>query len=81
MYHSPLFQVKDADARPAIFCDDVADLEFSRITIGASPSAERLVVLHQVRGALLDQVRSAGTAREMTKLQDSESVTISPRNQ
>ena len=76
-----ILQVKDADARPAIVCDDVVDLELNRITIGASPSTEPLVVLHQVRKALLDQVRSAGTAREMTKLQDSESVTITPRNQ
>ena len=59
--------------------DDVAGLELSRIAIGASPSSEPLVVLHQVRDALLEQVRSAETAREIVELQESERVTITPR--
>ncbi|MHB9067888.1 MAG: glycoside hydrolase family 28 protein [Pirellulaceae bacterium] len=74
-----LLQVQDADARPAIFCHDVADLELSRITIGSLPSSGPRVMLHQVRTAVLDQVRSAGTDQEITEHRDSEGVTITPR--
>ena len=74
-----ILQVQAADARPAIICDDVVDLDLSRITIGASPSSAPLVVLHQVREAFLDQVRSVETAREIAEVQESERVTITPR--
>lgn len=69
-------QVRHADVRPAIVCDDVTDLEISRVRVGASPSFEPLVILHNVRDALLEQVTATVATREIARSFASKNVVI-----
>ena len=51
------FDLDQPDLRPALVCDDVADLELSNVRAQGNSEAEALIRLQQVRGAFVHGCR------------------------
>jgi hypothetical protein len=56
------FDLARPDARPAITCDDVEDLDLSHVRAAAAPEAESLIRLRSTRGAFVHGCRPLGAA-------------------
>jgi hypothetical protein len=59
------FDLATVDARPAVVCDDVADLEIARLR--ADCGADAAIVLRAIRDATIRECRAVGDAPALAK--------------
>jgi polygalacturonase len=62
-----IFDAKNDDARPAVICDDVINLEINGVKVAATASPEPLVFLNNVKSAWVANVRSTGASRKIVR--------------
>jgi len=76
------FEAARPEARPAVLCQNVQDLELAGLRCGKNFNGEAVIRLRQVQDAVVRDCRSLGTAASFVRLDESpaDSVTVASDN-
>ena len=76
------FDTVKPDARPAIICDNVENIEIGGAKLGATFFGESVIRLRQVKDAVVRDCLSLGTAGSFVRIEGSQAndVTVAPNN-